>query len=269
MRPSAGKAAPVRTPVRGSAGRTVSGRTVILPSRPGSRSGQRKPWVGRSYGHLALPVPHLDDVHRDLLDRAVCGDGSWTVVNAEGDSEPGLPVLRRQWRHASGDSLLLVVLGWYPLVLTVGAEGAASLKVRRAERRLVEAALAAGGLTVPDAELERVLTQCCERWEKAVAARRVLDEQRTWLECRFCRTCGAWSAYGVLHCRGCARRFAPADDAERDERGRAATEVSAAAERELASLGCGEGVFPDWPAAPPAEAAEAASRPHGTVVTAS
>jgi hypothetical protein len=196
-----------------------------------------------------MPTPHLDEEHRAVLDRAVCADPAWQVAepHADADHEPGVPVLHRQWRHTGGASLLLVVLGWYPLVVTVGAGNGPLAKVRRVERTLVDAVVAAGGRVVADADLDGVLDLCRQRWERAVAARQVIERQRTWLECRQCAACGAWSAYGVVHCRGCRRRFAPADDAQRDERGRAAAEVVAAAERELAALGRGEGIFPDWP----------------------
>ncbi|SDT22376.1 hypothetical protein [Actinopolymorpha singaporensis] len=257
----------------GVANTPARGRSSGIPRalRPNAadadRESARKPWVGRSYAHLVLPVPHLDERHRELFDRAVHGqadgdgddggeiragrgDRTWQVVNAEADAEPGLPVLRRQWRHPGGDSLLLVVLGWYPLVVTVGPESAASIRARRALRRVVDAVRSAGGRTVPDADLSRVLARSRERWERAVALRQVIEERRTWLEARHCRGCGEWSAYGVLHCRGCARRFAPADDAERDERGRIAAEESARAERELAELGSGAGLFADWPPRP-------------------
>jgi hypothetical protein len=229
-----------RTPVRSG---SAAPRPMPLPNRVLPR----KPWVGRSYAHLVLPVPHLDDRHRDLLDDAVAEAGGWQVLGDEGDTGPGLPVLRRRWRHPAGDCLLLVVLGWYPLVVTIGPEGSPALRKRRGQRRLLEAAEAAGARTLPDADLDRVLTQCRLRWEQALAARQVIEEQRTWLECRFCEGCGAWSAYGVLHCRGCSRRFAPADDADRDERGRVAAEETARAEERLAELGSGAGLFPDWP----------------------
>lgn len=271
------------TPARGrSAGLP---RSLVPSAADSNRESARKPWVGRSYAHLVLPVPHLDERHRELLDRAVRGqagragadgdDGdvgdvggirpgrgerTWQVVNAEADAEPGLPVLRRQWRHPGGDSLLLVVLGWYPLVVTVGPESAASIRARRALRRVVDAALSAGARTLPDSDLSRVLAQSRERWERAVALRQVIEERRTWLECRHCRGCGEWSAYGVLHCRGCARRFAPADDAERDEHGRVAAEESARAERELAELGSGAGLFADWPPRSDAAADRGANR---------
>ncbi|MGW5366171.1 hypothetical protein [Actinopolymorpha pittospori] len=247
--------------------KTVTARTPVRggqPPRPmplANRALARKPWVGRSYAHLVLPVPHLDDRLRDLLDEAVAEAGGWQVLDDEGDADAGLPVLRRRWRHPAGDCLLLVVVGWYPLVVTIGPEGSPALRKRRGQRRLVEAAQAAGGLTLPDADLDRVLTQCRLRWEQALAARQVIEEQRTWLECRFCEGCGAWSAYGVLHCRGCSRRFAPADDADRDERGRVAAEETARAEERLAELGSGEGLLPDWPA-PSASAGPRADRPN-------
>lgn len=215
-------------------------------ARTPATRGQRRPWVGYSYVHLAFPVPALDAEYSELLDRTLAADG-WELASER--PLPGEPVLLRRWGHGGGSSLVLLVLGWYPLVLTVGAEGPATPRIRRAERHVTTAVVEAGGREVADRELDELLGQCRARWQQALGERRTIEEQRRWLECRGCRNCAVWSAYGALHCRGCARRFAPEDDADRDERGREAAAIATAAEQRLASLGRGVGLFPDWPAA--------------------
>lgn len=214
------------------------------------RKNRRKarPWVGRSYLHLVFPAPALDARNLRLLDDTL-GDLGWSV-SSDQQTPAGQPVLTRRWTQGE-NALVLIVLGWYPLLVTIGAEGRANGRVRQAERRIAEAVVAAGGREVADRELEEAVTRCRERWPEALAARRVIEEHSKWLECRLCRACGAWSAYGALHCRGCARRFAPEDDAERDEQGRAAAAATAEAEQRLAELGRGEGMFPDWPTVAP------------------
>lgn len=218
--------------------------------------GQRRPWVGHSYVHLVFPVPALDAEHVEMMDRTIAPDG-WAVASER--PLPGEPVLLRRWGHSNGSSLVLLVLGWYPLVVTVGSEGTATPRIRRAERHLAAAVVEAGGREVADRDLDRVLGECRGRWQQALGERRTVEEQRRWLECRSCRNCGAWSAYGALHCRGCSRRFAPEDDAERDERGREAAAIAVAAEHRLGSLGRGDGLFPDWP--PPIESPEPTDQP--------
>lgn len=235
-------------------------------TRPAGASGLRerrnrrnaRPWVGRSYLHLVFPMPALDDDSLRLLDDTL-GDLGW-VVSSDQQTSPGEPVLTRRWTQGE-HALVLIVLGWYPLLVTIGSEGRANGRVRQAERRLAETVVAAGGREVADRELEEAAHRCRERWPEALAARRVIEDHSRWLECRLCRACGAWSAYGALHCRGCARRFAPEDDAERDERGRAAAAATAEAEQRLAELGRGDGMFPDWPAVAPEPAGGTAGPP--------
>lgn len=203
--------------------------------------------MGRSYAHVLLPVPHLDAEHRTRFDATLAEVGWQPVPDDVVRAEHGSPVLTHRWRHPNAGTLMLVVVGWYPLVCTIGPDGRPTPRSRRGVRRVTEAAVAAGGRELPDRDLDRVVQAGRERWSKALEARQVIEEQRAFLECRHCQACGAWSAYGVLHCRGCARRFAPADDAERDERGRQASDATAAAEQTLRVLGRGEGLFADWP----------------------
>lgn len=226
---------------------------TVQPAPQATRRDTGRPWVGRSYVHLVFPVPALDADRIALLDGALAESG-WQVVPDNRPPGDDSPVLNRRW--SNGQSvLLLVVLGWYPLLVTIGAEGSTFLRgnsrLRKAERRLVQAAVAAGAREVADSELDYALSQVQARWPQAVAARRTIEEHGRWLECRACRSCGAWSAYGALHCRGCARRFAPEDDTERNERGAAAAAATSAAEQQLRSLGRGEGLFAGWPAPQP------------------
>lgn len=219
--------------------------------RPGQRpdpGSRQRPWVGRSYAHVVLPFPHLDEDLRERLGAVLADDGWVPVPDDEAQArDRGLPVLMHRWQHPSAGALTLLVLAWYPLVFTVAPDGRSSRLARRGVRRVVDVALGAGGRELPDGDLDRVVSACRERWQRALEARRTIDEQRKWLECRQCSTCGVWSAYGVLHCRGCSRRFSPADDAVRNERGRQAEEITAEAERVLRSLGRGEGLFTAWP----------------------
>ena len=204
--------------------------------------GARRPWVGRTYAHLVLPTALLTDELLRTLDDAMRAAGLQPV-----DTDAEASMFARRWGDGSGPALLLTVLGWYPLLVTVGPESGAPGKLRRAKELLVDTVLAERGRVVPDRDLDRVMTACRERWAAAVAAGRRIDEQRIWLECRRCSVCGAWSSYGVLHCRQCSRRFSPADDAERDQRGRAAEEAARAARHELDLLASGAGLYEGWP----------------------
>jgi hypothetical protein len=189
-----------------------------------------------------LPTALLTDELLRKLDDSMRAAGLQPV-----DTDAEASMFARRWGDGSGPALLLTVLGWYPLLVTVGPESGAPGKLRRAKDLLVDAVLAERGRVVPDRDLDRVMSACRERWAAAVAAGRRIDEQRIWLECRRCASCGAWSSYGVLHCRKCSRRFSPADDADRDRRGRAAEEVAMAARRELDELASGVGLYEGWP----------------------
>lgn len=204
--------------------------------------GGRRPWVGRTYAHLVLPTAQLNEELRSVLDKAM---GSLGLQAVDTDAEASM--FARRWGDGTGPALLLTVLGWYPLLVTVGPESGAPARLRRAKERLVDTVLAQDGHVVSDRDLDRVMSACRERWASAVAARQRIEEQRIWLESRRCSTCGTWSSYGVLHCRQCSRRFSPADDADRDQRGRAAEEIVGAAAHELESLASGAGLFPEWP----------------------
>ncbi|HEY9472780.1 MAG TPA: hypothetical protein VIS06_02895 [Mycobacteriales bacterium] len=197
-------------------------------------------WAGRSYAHLALPTPILDDPELALLDRAVCAQDGWLPV----ERRVGRPVLVRRWRRPRGGLLVLVVLGWYPLLTTLGSTGRPGPAGRRALARTVEAVRGAGGQPVPDAELAGWVRATRDRWALAVAARRRLDENLPLVEFRTCARCATWSAREVPHCRGCGHRFTSQEDLERDARGRSAGEVVAGATAELTALGRGEGLLP-------------------------
>lgn len=215
-------------------------------------------WVGRSYAHLVLPRPHLDEECLGLLDEAVRSEPGWRVV----DPHTPPPLLFRRWRHERGATVVAVVLGWYPLVLTVGTDRRASTRVRRARQRVVDAVVGAGGRTVADRELERLVERTRERWQRAIAAHAAVERQLALTERRYCPRCGAWSVYSAVHCSGCGARFTAADDTDRDARGRAAGEVMARAQEELARLGGGDGLFADWPwpTSGPATVAEPSGR---------
>lgn len=202
------------------------------------------PWVGRAYAHLVLPRPYADESCCALFDDAVSRESGWRVV----DPQAPPPVLYRRWRHERGATLLVVVLGWYPVTLTVGSDQRAGGRVRRAKQRIVDASLRVGGRAVADRELERLLGRVHERWQRAVVAHSAIERQLAGTESRQCG-CGTWSAYAAVHCSGCGARFGSHDDAERDERGRSAGEQIARAREELQSLGRGDGLFSDWPRA--------------------
>lgn len=205
-------------------------------------------WAGRSYAHLALSTPFLGDAEVALLDRATCAADGWRPV----ESELARPTLVRRWRSSGGELLVLVVLGWYPLLVTVGLAAKPRPAGRRALARLTEAVQAAGGRPISDSELPGLVDTARLRWTTAVAAQRRLEEHRPFLDFRTCRLCPAWSALEAPHCRGCGQRFSQADDVERDARARAAREIVARAAAQLTALGRGEGLLPGWPAPIPA-----------------
>ena len=214
-------------------------------------------WAGGSYAHLALPSPILDDPELALFDRAVCAQDGWSPV----ERQVGRPVLVRRWQHPRGGLLVLVVLGWYPLLTTLGFTGRPGQAGRRALARVVDAVRDAGGHPVPDRELADWVRATRERWELAGAARRRMDQHLPLVEFRTCARCGTWSARQVPHCRGCGHRFTSQEDLERDARSRSAGEVVAGATAELTALGRGQGLLPG-----PTAGTDAA-RPPGPPVT--
>lgn len=200
-------------------------------------------WAGRCYVHFALPVPILDDAELALLDRTVGVRDGWLPV----ERQLGRPALLRRWQRPGGGLLVLVVLGWYPLLATLTANRAGAAG-RRGLARVTEAVRDAGGRPVGDAELAGWVRAAGQRWALVVAARRRLDDHLPLVEFRTCTRCPALSARHLPHCRGCGHRFTSQEDLERDARSRAARDAVLAASAELAALGRGEGLFPRPPA---------------------
>lgn len=225
-------------------GATTQG-TAQAAAGPSHRPGSVRPhrvWVGRTYAHVALPRAHVDDACVELLDAAVGTEAGWYPV----DPVTTPPVLYRRWRHERGGTLVAIVVGWYPLLLTIGTDGWSRPRVRRARQHVVDAVLQAGGRAIADRDLDRVIGQSRQRWDRAVALHTEGQAQQELLERRRCGRCGCWSAYSASHCSRCGGRFTGADDAERDEQGRRAEEAMARASDELAELARGAGMFTDW-----------------------
>jgi hypothetical protein len=203
-------------------------------------------WLGRSYAHFVLPVPFLDESDIRLLDDAVCAARRWTVIESVTDG----PVLSHRW-HTGRAQLVLVVLGWYPAIVTVGGGRGASFRVRGAVHRILSVVTSHGGRTVADSELGDCLHASRRRWTTVVATWRRCAESRQVLSERRCDRCDASSDFIAGHCQNCGRRFDPADDMRRDELARAAAETAARGKADLLALGCGQGLFTDWPTAQP------------------
>ena len=202
-------------------------------------------WLARSYAHVVLPAPFLTDEWLSIMDSAVTGKGSWRIAEPV---ETSGPVLLRRWQRKRGGGLLLVVVGWYPAVVTVGAVKLATPSVRRATRRVVAAVVAKGARRVGDVELPAVLEAAGPRWQSVVDAWLHREQGQRWMRQRQCGRCGAWSAFAARHCTQCVTGFGSAEDADRDERARQATMVAARGSDELAGLARGQGLFADWPA---------------------
>ncbi|WP_203963210.1 hypothetical protein [Actinocatenispora thailandica] len=171
----------------------------------------RRRWTGRHYVHLLLPVPYLTEPAAAVLDDAVTAADGWRPY-----PDPDPAGARRWHRGPAAGTLRLAVLGWYPLLVTVGAEPAGGRPARRALGRLTEAALAVDGRPLSDAELPGRLRAATDRGAAAAdlherAARARLDLTR-----RRCPACPAISDRLATHCGGCDRRFTGADDERRD-----------------------------------------------------
>lgn len=235
-------------------------------TEPGGRQVGRR-WTGRCYAHLILPVAYLTDSAVALFDEAVGAADGWRPVDEDGSG----PRLRRGWRRPDTgtppDELRLTVLGWYPLLVTLGTglsrrPPRASRAGQRALRRAVTAALTVDGRWVPDRELPHRLASARDRVGEAGALHARAERQRDLMERRCCSVCRFRTADLATHCDRCGRRFTAIDDAERDERRRRAEDELS---RCAASL---EELARDRPlrvgaAAPTAESAPVGEPPEG------
>ncbi|MFF0339230.1 hypothetical protein [Kribbella sp. NPDC004875] len=164
--------------------------------------------VRRQHTHLLLPHAALDNPQRALFEMALRPAG-W-VRDPESAS-----TLSLQWTKGSA-VLRLQTLGWFPLLVTVGAVGKAATVHRDAVARLTSAVLGSGGKSFTDQQLVEYLPQAQLRWQRALMERQRLAHAERMLQARRCSYCGAWSDPSATHCAGCRRRFTSADDAERD-----------------------------------------------------
>ncbi|BCJ28926.1 hypothetical protein Asera_30340 [Actinocatenispora sera] len=179
----------------------------------------RRRWTGRHYAHLLLPVPYLTEPAAAVLDAAVTAADGW---RPHGDADPELA--RRWHRRPAAGALHLAVLGWYPLLVTIGADPAGGRAGRRALARLAEAALSVDGRPLSDAELPGRLRAAADRGAAAADLHERATRERAELTRRRCPACPAISDRLATHCGGCDRRFTGADDERRDAAHRAASE---------------------------------------------
>lgn len=201
--------------------------------------GGPSPFTGHWYLHAALAAPFLGAAEIAGLDAAVgAEDGWWPVA-----SPAGGPVLTREWRRGADrrpEVLRLVVLGWYPLLVTVGGDDRPGPATRRVLRRVRLAVQAAGGTVVPDEDLPDRIAAAPERWHHAAGVLRRADRLRGALQVRGCARCGGESAAVATHCQHCGARFGDADDADRDAAHRRALADLTACRAELDRLTAGD-----------------------------
>ncbi len=204
---------------------------------PGGRAAGRR-WTGRCYAHLLLPVPYLTGPAVALFDEAVGAADDWS---AQLPDDPTEPQLSRTWRRptaAAGDELLLTVLGWYPLLVTVGSAGRhGGRSARRAVHRTITAALSVDGRWVADREVPHRIAAGRDRGAAAFGSHAAAAYCRAELAGRRCASCRTEAGYQATHCDRCGRRFTSADDRDRDEAYRLAAERLAGHARDLDHLG--------------------------------
>jgi hypothetical protein len=187
--------------------------------------------VRRQHAHLLLPHAALDDPQRALFESALRPAG-W--IREPDDAS----TMALQWRRGQA-TLRLQTLGWFPLLVTVGAIGRPTAVHRDATARLTAAVVANGGKSFTDLQLADYLPQAQLRWQRALLERQRLAHAERMLRARRCAGCGAWSDSFATHCAGCRRRFTSADDAERDAAVDRASATVDGAEAVLADLARG------------------------------
>lgn len=213
-------------------------------ARRGRRGSGPSPWVG-SYVHFALPAPRLGRDEIALLDEALGADPAWRPVQVE-QSEP---LLTRQWEHAgTGEELVLALLGFSPLLATLGAPVTAGRATAEGLERVAAALPAAGGAQIGDADLPSWIEAVQARWPAVVDAQRRIEELSVWLTFGQCTRCGELTHLEAPHCRACGHRVTDAERAQQEARRGQAEHAVSAARAELDALGRGEGIVDDWPA---------------------
>lgn len=196
-------------------------------------------WVG-SYVHFALPAALLGDDQVALLDDAVRGDGGWRPVIVERSE----PLLTRQWEHAaSGEELVLAVLGFFPLLATLGAPVTAGKPTAEAFERVAAALAPAGAAAIGDAQLPWWIDTVRGRWESACTLRRRIDELHVWLVFAQCPNCEQLTHRQAPHCRACGHRATDAEQAAADAQRDQAHAELARVRAELDALARGEGLI--------------------------
>lgn len=224
----------------------------MSPAGPSELLASTSRWAGRHYAHLVAPRPFFDAATVQWLDEQAGAEG-WQPY----PFQAGPPFLIRQWTKSEAPSdLTLVVLGWYPLLVTAGflsndqssaaAEGRNSPS-RRAINTIVDAFENMGGRAVTDAELAMCLNEVRERWQEAESIRLSTEQHGILVEYRQCPECQVRSGYDASHCRACGRRFNAQDDLAREAQREMAQKVIAENDRSLSVLANGEGLFTDWP----------------------
>jgi hypothetical protein len=164
--------------------------------------------VRRLLTHLLLPCSALDGPRRTLFETALRPAG-WVPDPDDSSS------LSLRWNRGQA-ALRLQTLGWFPLLVTVGAIGKAASAHRDAAARLMAAVVTNGGKSLTDQQLVEYLPQAQVRWSRALLERRRISTAERLLEARRCSYCGSWSGMSATHCANCRRRFTAADDAEHE-----------------------------------------------------
>jgi hypothetical protein len=208
-------------------------------------------WLGRTYAHFILPAETLGARERAWFDEQVCGAGG-TTGWAPLEGPAGDLVVARYWQHTGGRMLRLVMLGGFPLLVSLSAPGAVPAEgveepVAGAMRRVFDAMPKAGGRPVTDNDLATYVALAPQRWTQGWELRRRRDEYRPSVDYRYCEPCRAWSARENPLCRVCGRRFTAQEDEDWAARRKAAQRVVEESTTKLRALVRGD----DLQAPPP------------------